>query len=142
MSKLKKGNLVHLYRRKVSGTGILLKRITDVEAFLNLNIENYLTELWSGEQLDWTESQTEIAQLISNFDAVRKDPAKQMIQHIVNHCYKYDFATKTRKKKSSVPNDFSLVIWTQAPSEYTDTSTVYYKNKQVWYPTNWLKIKK
>ena len=141
MPKLKKGSLVHLYRRKVSGTGILLKRITDVEGFLNLNIENYLTDLWS-EPLEWSESQAEITQLIEHFDVAKKNPANQIIQHIINHCYKYDFATKTRKKKSSIPSDFSLVMWTQAPSEYTDTSTVYYKNKQVWYPTNWLKIKK
>ena len=54
MSKPKKGDLVYLYRRKVGGAGLLLKRVTNVEEKYGVDLNEIVTKKRNYTEVPWS----------------------------------------------------------------------------------------
>ena len=144
--KIIEGSLVCMGNRKIRGQGILLKRIKNINEYCDFDLSDFWTSLYdiehkyynSNYHLSWSmrnEAKNDIMYSISEKKPEVELPA---IHEFFSWNTAYSYHCSTGKvKKPKV--DFSLVLWYKAPSDYSDTSAIYYKNKQLWHPTNLLK---
>lgn len=143
MPKPKKGDLVHLYRRKVGGAGLLLKRIPNVEEKYGVKIEKIIAYKINFIEVPWSlKTRAAIEELYPEVSGTQIDELKDIISVIESYCTLWDKQTKQRVLKPSYHKDFAKVRWLKPPGEYSDEPAGFYKNKESWIPTSWLKVLK
>jgi len=65
-----------------------------------------------------------------------------IISVLESYCSRWDEQTKQRSLKTNYHKDFAKIRWLKPPGEYSDEPAGYYKNKEAWLPTSWLKVLK
>ncbi len=143
MPKPKKGDLVHLYRRKIGGAGLLLKNITNVEEKYGVNLNDIVTQKRKHTEVPWSlKNRATIEGLYPNLSDSEIDTIIAIISVVESYCSRWDEQTKQRSLKPNYHKNFSKVRWLKPPGEYSDEPAGYYKNKEAWLPTSWLKVLK
>ena len=143
MPKPKKGDLVHLYRRKIGGAGLLLKQITNVEERYGVNLNEIITQKRNYTEVSWSlKSRAAIEDLYPDVSGTEIDDLTNIISVVESYCSRWDEQTKQRSLKPNYHKNFSKVRWLKPPGEYSDEPAGYYKNKEAWLPTSWLKVHK
>ena len=143
MPKPKKGDLVHLYRRKIGGAGLLLKQITNVEERYGVNLNEIITQKRNYTEVSWSlKSRAAIEDLYPDVSGTEIDDLTNIISVVESYCSRWDEQTKQRSLKPNYHKSFSKVRWLKPPGEYSDEPAGYYKNKEAWLPTSWLKVLK
>jgi hypothetical protein len=152
MSKIARGDLVKLFRRNIPGMGIALERVKDIneyaefdlsEAFFKLNDRNHPEYFFSHSETEWRDYN----KVINIRDAINETIMKrnpQLEKKLLKEFWAINSAHSIYRKKGKLmirkPKvDFTLVIWTRAPSSYSTGSASYHKNKSLWTCTDWLK---
>lgn len=148
MSKVKKGSLVHLYRRKVSGVGLVLKQVEDIEKKYSIDIQEIVKFRSSITDCNWGErTKIALSKLYSNLDEEDKSDINSMIGCIDSYCSKWvdnpsHVHGKIREVKDNFHRKFCKVKWLNPPGEYSDEPVKHYQSSIEWFPTDWLKEKK
>ena len=143
MPKPKKGDLVHLYRRKVGGAGLLLKNIPNVEERYGVNLNEIVTQKRSYTEVPWSlKSRAAIEDLYPDLPVGVIDDLINIVSVLESYCSRWDEETKQRSLKPTYHKDFAKVRWLKPPGEYSEEPAVFYKNKEAWLPTSWLKVLK
>lgn len=140
------GSLVCMGRRKVKGQGIVLKRVKDINEYADFDLSDFWISLYDVEhikyntnyQFSWhlrNESKNNILREIK-----KRKPNVELA--IINEFFSWNTAYSYHCSSGKVGKpkvDFSLVLWYKAPSDYSDNSAFWFKNKQLWHPTKLLK---
>ena len=143
MPKPKKGDLVHLYRRKIGGAGLLLKKITNVEERYGVNLNEIVAQKRSYTEVPWSlKSRAAIEDLYPDISGTEVNDLIDIVSVLESYCSRWDEETKRRSLKPTYHKDFSKVRWLKPPGEYSDEPAGFYKNKEAWLPTSWLKVLK
>ena len=148
MSKVKKGSLVHLYRRKVSGVGLVLKQVEDMEKKYGIDVQKVIEHRSEVTNCHWGErTKLALTKLYSDLSEEDKSDINLMINCIDSYCSKWvddpsHVHGKRRGVKENFHRNFCKVKWLNPPGEYSDQPVKYYESKIEWFPTDWLKEKK
>ena len=143
MPKPKKGDLVHLYRRKVGGAGLLLKNIPNVEERYGVNLNEIVVQKKSYTEVPWSlKSRAAIEGLYPDLPVGEIDDLINIVSVLESYCSRWDDETKQRALKPTYHKDFAKVRWLKPPGEYSEEPATFYKNKEAWLPTSWLKVLK
>ncbi len=143
MPKPKKGDLVHLYRRKVGGAGLLLKRIPNVEEKYGISLNEIVIHKKDFLELPWNEkNRASIKFLYPKLTADQVLEIMSIIGVVESYCSQWDKETNQRELKPKYHTDFAKVKWLKAPGEYSDEPARYYNKGESWFPTSWLKVLK
>jgi len=143
LPKPKKGDLVHLYRRKIGGAGLLLKQITNVEERYGVNLNEIVTQKRNYTEVPWSlKSTAAINELYPEVSGTEVDDLVNIISVLESYCSRWDEEEKRRSLKPTYHKNFSKVRWLKPPGEYSDEPAGFYKNKEAWLPTSWLKVLK
>ena len=144
--KIIEGSLVCMGNRKVKGQGILLKRVKNINEYCDLDISDFWISLYdikhenynTNYELSWSMRNEAKNDMLYSIKKSKPEIELAVINEFFawNTAYSYHCSTgKVMKPKT----DFSLVLWYKPPSDYGDRPAFYYKNKQLWHPTNLLK---
>lgn len=143
MSKPKKGDLVHLYRRKIGGAGLLLKNIPNVEKDYNVNLHDIIKLKHNIKEVAWhLKTRIAIDQLYPALSPEQRVNLLNMVDVVETYCSTYDHAAKKRILKENYHKDFSMVRWLKPPGEYSSQPVNLYKETESWFPTSFLKVLK
>lgn len=151
MSNIEKGDLVHLFRRRVPGMGITLDRVKDVndyaefdlsEAFLKIFDKNhpeyFLRDVPDKMVFRWQHESSLIQDI--NETIIRRKPS--LDEALISSFWTFNRAYSVQRRGAIVKEpkvDFCLVMWTRPPSDYGAQPSHWHKNKQLWTNTSWLK---
>ena len=143
MPKPKRGDLVHLYRRKIGGAGLVLKNIPNVEIRYNVNLQEIIALKTRLKDVAWhLRARAAIDQLYPNITSEQALDLLNIIVVLESYCSQWDKETNKRRLKENYHKDFSMVRWLKPPGEYSDKPVDYYKATESWFPTSWLKVLK
>jgi hypothetical protein len=144
------GSLVCMSRRKIKGQGIVIQRVINIndyaefdlaEAWLKLNDKNHKDYFFKHREnypTLWA-LRRDVRDSIN--EAILRNNSKVDVK-LLNEFWSYNNAYSNLKggKKILTPKiDFSLIMWFKSPSDYGDSPSQWFKNKQHWLHTKMLK---
>ena len=151
MSNIKKGDLVHLFRRKVPGMGIVLERVENINTYAEFDLSEAFMKIYDKENPDYFlkmnpetvafkwQHQTSVIQEINETILKRKPSVEP---NLLADFWSFNRAYSIQRLGTIVKEpkvDFCLVMWTRPPSDYGNSPSPWHKNKQLWMNTRWLK---
>jgi hypothetical protein len=143
LPKPKKGDLVHLYRRKIGGAGLLLKNIPNVEERYNVDLNEIIGQKRNFTEVPWSlKTKAAIEYLYPNISGIDVNDLVDIVSVLESYSARWDEETKRRVLKPTYHKGFAKVRWLKPPGEYSEEPATYYKNKEAWLPIPWLKVLK
>lgn len=149
MGRIEIGSLVCMGKRKIKGQGIVLDRVKDINEYAGFDLSDAFYRSFDRSHPDYHWDRKERWVIYSlrsdlhtsiNDEIVRKNPEVDI--RLLEHFWHYNSAFSVLKYGDKILKpkiDFSLVLWTKAPSNYGSNPADWYKGKARWQHTKALK---
>ena len=156
MSKFKRGDLVHLFRRNVPGIGLCLARVENINKFTNFDMSDTFQKIFSADHpghvalrhrfdddeyppgLNWWDKRDFIREINEGIMKANPEVEIGLLDEFWNYNRGYSIIQKNNEILEA-RTDFSLVYWLKPPSDYSAKGESCYTNKSSWKPSPWLK---
>jgi len=130
VSRIQKGDLVHAFRRKSVGFGIVLEYVDDIDEAVYFSAENTLQEFVEIEDVNYLDKRVFIEEITMDCET----PKEKTLSKV--------FFTYNRGWPQKIKKKFAYVHWFEPPSNYYDVTNKFMKGRKEWYPADWLRSKK
>jgi hypothetical protein len=158
MSKFKRGDLVHLFRRNVPGIGLCLARVEDINEFTNFDMSDTFQKIFNVDHpghltvrhrfdepgagyaagLNWWDKRDFIREINDGIMKANPEVERGLLSEFWNYNRGYSIIHKNNEILEA-RTDFSLVYWLKPPSDYSAKGESVYANQSSWKPSPWLK---
>lgn len=142
-----KGDLANLFRRKEGGVGLVLQNVSNASDYLNIDLNGLFVKLYPCSANDYAipmayeQKYLYLSQIKQGIkDREHKKLFDEVCSYTDSHFCLYDKKLKKRVlKRFPINESFTKVKWIKPPSEYSSDSVSQWAQKEMWYPSDWLK---
>lgn len=151
-ARIDAGSLVCMSRRVIKGQGIVLQRVKNINEFAEFDLSLAWLQLHDKSRPDYHfKPQNNNANMIlwslrrDLRDAISEkiiETKPQVEKELLKEFWSYNSAHSYLKRGEKIlkpKTDFTLVMWTKAPSDYGDKPCKWFVNKKCWHHTKMLK---
>ena len=144
------GSLVCMGGRNIKGQGTALERVRNINLYAEFDLVDAWHKLYDKSHPEFMFSNPQNAnvlwtlrsdvirtikdEIMKNNPKLDYDLLKQFFSWNTAYCYQ-----KCGEKIIKLRTDFTLVRWHKPPSDYGNKPCSWYKDKEIWHPTNLLK---
>ena len=149
-TRIDAGSLVCMSRRVIKGQGIVLQRIKDINQIAEFDLSLAWLQLHDKSRPDYHFKPKGTNMILWSLrkdltDAINERIIKdkpQIDKELLKEFWSYNSAHSYLKRGEKILKpkiDFTLVMWTKAPSDYGDKPCRWFVNKKCWHHTKMLK---